>query len=49
MIGVKLFFALVLGYPVGIVFEKYGSIMFVVVGSMFYVGGIFGMAEITKF
>ncbi|KAL7757117.1 hypothetical protein ACKLNR_014110 [Fusarium oxysporum f. sp. zingiberi] len=47
--GVHLFLSLVLGYPAGLIFDKYGSNLLMTGGGIFYLAGIFAMAESTKF
>ncbi|KAI7410524.1 hypothetical protein KC336_g12376 [Hortaea werneckii] len=49
IIGVHLFLNWVLTFPIGIVFDKQGSNILLVVGSVFYLAGIFGMAESSRF
>ena len=47
--GVHLFLNWSLTFPIGIVFDKRGSNMLLFVGSAFYLAGIFGMAESSRF
>ncbi|KAM0193841.1 hypothetical protein ACHAPA_009006 [Fusarium lateritium] len=47
--GIHLFLSLVLGYPAGLIFDKYGSNLLMTGGGIFYLAGIFAMAESTKF
>ncbi|KAI6909100.1 hypothetical protein KC318_g2840 [Hortaea werneckii] len=47
--GVHLFLNWSLTFPIGIVFDKRGSNILLFVGSAFYLAGIFGMAESSRF
>lgn len=47
--GVHLFLTLFLGLPIGIVFDKHGSHILMITGSVLYLAGIFGMAESSQF
>ncbi|KAI6790345.1 hypothetical protein KC360_g8432 [Hortaea werneckii] len=47
--GIHLFLNWFLTFPIGIVFDKQGSNILLVVGSVFYLAGIFGMAESSQF
>ncbi|KAI7342848.1 hypothetical protein KC354_g16034 [Hortaea werneckii] len=46
---VHLFLNWSLTFPIGIIFDKRGSNMLLLVGSAFYLAGIFGMAESSRF
>lgn len=47
--GVHLFLTWFLALPIGIVFDKHGSNVLLIVGSILYLAGIFGMAESSRF
>jgi MFS family permease len=47
--GVHLFLTLFLGSPIGIIFDKHGSNILMITGSVIYLAGIFGMAESSQF
>jgi MFS family permease len=47
--GIHLFLTLFLGFPVGIIFDRHGSTALMIIGSILYLGSIFGMAECSHF
>ncbi|GAB7336806.1 hypothetical protein MBLNU13_g11318t1 [Cladosporium sp. NU13] len=47
--GVHLFLTWFLAFPIGIVFDRHGSNILLVMGSVLYLTGIFGMAESSRF
>lgn len=47
--GVHLFLTLFLGAPAGALFDKLGSQYLLSAGSVFYLGGLFGLGECTKY